>query len=170
MITLPPPIILLIEMQRRGAAADYSQVIQDGNVTVRHARNRQAVKGELPSIGLILVSDDPQVSDQQRNMDEVVREMVVDVQADIELATEDGGEDETGLAMLMIMIAIFLRSLKDEENASWLGGLCDWISVDSLEPSDRSTADAGRMTRAIRVLYRTRSDDENVLLAAGVNG
>jgi hypothetical protein len=171
MIEMPPPIQLLMEMARRGRLADYTQAgIVSKAVTVRHARNRKPALGEVPSISLILVSDEPQPTEGQLTEWEIVREMVVDVQADVQLAIEDTGEDETGLSLLMLTIAVFVKSLKDPENASWLGGLCDWISIGALEPDDRSTPDEGRMTRALTVLYRVRSDDENVLLSAGVNG
>jgi hypothetical protein len=166
----PPPVVLLMLMQARGAAADYTKAGVTNPVTVRHARNRGPVRAEKPAVTLILVSDEPQPDEQDRNAWEVVREMVVDVQVDIDLAAEDSGDDPTGLRVLMKTLAVFVRSLRDPEIATWLGGMCDWIRLGALDPDDRSTPDEGRMTRALRVLYRVRSDDENVLLAAGVNG
>lgn len=171
MLQTPPPIRLLRMMADRGRAADFSQAgIVSKPVKVRHARNRNPVRGEKPAVTLILVSDEPQPTELARNEQELVREMVVDVQADIDLATEESGEDDTGLEVLMLVIAVFVDSLRDQNVPSWLGGYCDWISIGALEPDDRSTPDEGRMTRALSVLYRVRSDDENVLLAAGENG
>lgn len=171
MIQTPPTIRLLRMMADRGRAADYTQAgVVSAPVTVRHARNRNPVRAEKPAVSLILVSDEEQPSEQMRNEWEVVREMIVDVQVDLDLATEDSGGDDTGMASLMLVIAVFVQSLRDPEVPSWLGGYCDWIKVGALEPDDRSTPDEGRMTRALSVLYRVRSDDENVLLAAGENG
>lgn len=170
MIVLPPPIQLLLKMSAMGRVADYTQAgIISGPVTVRHARNRKPVKAEKPAITLILVSDEPQPTDLNRNEWEVVREMVIDVQIDADLAIEDTGQDETGLATLMLMVAVFVASLRGPDQI-WLGGMCDFVSIGALEPDDRSTPDDGRMTRALTVLYRTRADDENVLLWQGADG
>jgi hypothetical protein len=172
MIDLPPPIQILLKLAERGRAADYTEAgIISGPVTVRHARNRRPVKSEKPCITLIFVTDEEQPTELQRNEWEVVREMVVDIQVDLDLETEDSGNDETGMGNLAMVVAVFVKSLRDDPvNASWIDGMCDWIRIGTLEPDDRSTPDDGRMTRALSVLYRTRSDDENVLLAAGVNG
>lgn len=166
--SLPPFVRLLLKMAERGREGVYPEV--GGPVTIRHARNRNPVRSERPCISLICVSDEVRGDDQMRNEWEVVRELVVDLQVDLELTAEDSGLDETGLAALSMTVTAFLRAIRDEEPTSWLDGMCDWISIGSLEPDDRSTPSDGRMTRAITVLYRTRSDDENVLLAAGVNG
>lgn len=171
MIDLPPPVRILLKMAELGRGADYSQAIPAAGrpVTVRHARNRKPVRGEKPAISLILVSDEPQPDEQDRNLWEAVREMVVDVQVDADLDKEDSGLDETGLGALMLMVAIFVASLRGPDQ-TWIAGMVDAVQIGSLEPDDRSTPDDGRMTRALTVLYRVRSDDENVLLAAGVNG
>lgn len=170
MIATPPPIVLLKKMRALGAVADYTQAgVTSGPVTVRHSRNRSPVRGERPAVTLILVSDEPQPTEFQHNQWELVREMVVDVQVDLDLASEDSGEDETGLEALMLVVAVFVASLRGPDQI-WLDGLCDFVNIGALEPDDRSTPDEGRMTRALTVLYRVRADDENQLLAAGVDG
>jgi len=169
MIAMPPPIVLLRKMAELGRAADYTQAGVTDPVTVRHARNRKPVRGEVPAISLILVSDDPQPDEFDRNAWEKVRQMVVDVQVDVDLPTEESQIDDTGMAILMMMIAVFVASLRGPDQ-TWLDQLCDVVLMGSLEPDDRSKPDDGRMTRALTVLYRVRSDDENVLLAAGENG
>ncbi len=170
MIALPPPIRILREMAAMGRLADYAQagIISDP-MTVRHARNRDPVRGEVPCISLILVDDDAVQDEQDRNEWESVRSMTVDVQVDLVLANEDSGDDDTGMGVLMMVVAVFVDSLRGPDQI-WINGLVDFVRVGALEPDDRSTPDDGRMTRALRVLYRVRSDDENVLLAAGVNG
>ncbi len=176
MIPTPPPIVILREMKRLGLLADFTQAgVTSAPVTVRHARNRDPAKGEIPSVTLILVSDDPRQDEQDHNMDERTREMVVDVQIDLVLANEESGDDDTGLLALMLVLAVFVQALRTGDPAGpnpivWVSGLVQDLFVDSLAPDDRSTPDDGRMTRALRVLYRVRSDDENVLLAAGVDG
>lgn len=169
MIAIPPPILILRKMAALGRTADFTEVGVLQPVKVRHARNRKPVRGERPAVTLILVSDEPRPDEQDRNMWEVVREMVVDVQVDADLDTEDSDLDDTGLLKLMLIHAVFVASLRGPDQ-TWLDQLVDRISVDSLEPDDRSQPDDGRMTRALRVLYRTRSDDENHLLAAGESG
>lgn len=169
MIALPPPVAILLKMAELGRMADYSQAVGGATVTIRHSRNRKPVRAEVPAVTLILVSDEPRQDELDRNDWERVREMVIDVQVDTHLAAEDTMIDETGLAVPMILVALFVASLRGP-NQTWISEMVDDVRVGSLEPDDRSTPDEGRMTRALTVLYRVRSDDENVLLAAGVNG
>jgi hypothetical protein len=171
MIGQAPHITLALAIEAAGNAVDYlGRAGIAGNVTIRHARNRKPVRAEKPCMSIIIVSDDYQPDEADRNDWEQVRELIVDLQADLDLDTEDSGDDPTGLDKLSRFVAAFVAGLKDPEMPTYLGGLCDWIRVGALEPDDRSTPDDGRMTRAIHVLYRVRSDDANVLLAQGVNG
>lgn len=172
MIGVPPVVQLLLKISTLGAAADYAAAGIVEPVKVRHRRNRGVTKAERPIFTIVFVSDEPQGDGEGINPWETQRELVVDLQFDARLPEEDSGEDPTGLGVLLTGLAVFVDALKSPDPAQpvWLDGLCDWINVDALEPEDRSTPDEGRMTRAIRVLYRVRADDANVLLAAGVNG
>lgn len=173
MMDFPPHIRLLLKLQQLGQAVDYQDRAGiPGVVTIRHARNRNAVRAEKPAMSLILVSDDDRPNEEEgRNDFEQVREMVVDLQADLELPTEVSRSDVTGLGYLSLFVAAFVGGLRDPDQPNrWLDGLCDWLRVGALEPDDRSTPEDGRMTRAIHVVYRVRTDDPNVLLADGENG
>lgn len=135
-------------------------------VTVRHSRNRKVVLSERPSITILFVSDDPRPDDLNRNTAEAVRELVFDLQADLELATEDSGADPTGMALLARLLGAAMSSLKTPGYEIFLGGLVDWISAGGVDPSERSTPTDGRMTCAMNVVYRVRSDDPTVLLSS----
>lgn len=171
MIDIPPHIRLLMKAEEKFKTVDF---MQDAGlpsaVTVRHSRNRNAVRFEKPSLSIIFVGDDPQPNEQDRNAWEVVRELVFDIQVDLDLTTEISDEDPTGLLFLSRTVAAAVKALKDSVQPIFLDGLCDWIAVGSIDPEERSQPDIGRMTRALTVLYRVRSDDANVLLSAGENG
>lgn len=136
-------------------------------VTVRHARSRKVMKGERPGISIVFVGDDPTGAEDLNN-DETQREMVFDLQCDVEMETEVSGEDPTGLGLLSRLAAVATRALRDD--ASPLRALCDFVTPGSVDPDDENRGDEGRLVRRLSVLYRVRSDDENVLLAAGENG
>lgn len=172
MIGTPPVIQLLRAMDAAGSAAIFpEQALSGGTMTIRHARNRKPVRSEKPCITLILVDDDRQQADVDRNEWETVREMTVDLQCDLSLSTEDSGRDPTGLEALLLVLGTFLAALRDPDQPNLcLGGLCDDITVGAIDPDEDSTPDEGRMTRRVTVLYRVRTDDPNVLLAAGANG
>lgn len=168
---IPPHLILLAEMGNLIGAVDYE--VQAGlakPLTVRHSRNRKPAKSERPLLSIIFVGDDLRPDDVDRNTWEEVRELSVDLQVDLDLETETSFADPTGLLYLSLVLAAAVKSLKDAEQPVFLGGLCDWIRVGSIDPEERSTPDVGRMTRALTVIYRVRSDDANVLLASGENG
>lgn len=170
-IGTPPHIILLTALELASAGVDYEdRAGLSSPVTVRHSRNRQPVRAERPALTIIFVSDEPRADEQDRNDWEQVREMVVDLQCDLDLETENSVADPTGLLYLSLVLAAALASFKDPEMPVFLGGLCDFIMVGSVDPAERSQPDIGRMTRELTVLYRVRSDDANVLLSAGENG
>lgn len=167
---VPPHLKLLAAMHNAASSVDY--VVQCGlsePVNIRHSRNRKTVTKERPALTFIFVGDETRPDDVDRNAWEQVREMTVDIQCDIDLETETSFNDPTGLLYLSLVLAAAIKSFKDPEQPIFLGGLCDWISVGSIDPEDRSQPDYGRMTRAITVIYRVRSDDANVLLSAGEN-
>jgi hypothetical protein len=171
MLDTAPHVVLLLKMEELGKTVDYlDRAGIAAPVTVRHSRNRKVHKSDKPSITLIFVSDDAQPAEHDRNLYEQARELKVDIQADIDLDTEDSNLDPTGLDRISKFIGAFVGSLKTPDENVWLDNLCDTITIGALNPDDRSTPDDGRMTREINVLYRVRSDDANVLLAQGVNG
>lgn len=168
---IPPHLILLAEMGNLIGGVNYQ--VQAGlskSLTVRHSRNRKPARSERPLLSIIFVGDDERPDDVDRNAWESVREMTVDLQVDLDLDTETSYFDPTGLLYLSLVLAAALKSLKDPEQPIFLNGKCDWIRVGSIDPEERSTPDVGRMTRALTVIYRVRSDDANVLLASGENG
>ena len=168
---IPPHLILLAEMGNRISAIDYQvEAGLQAPLTVRHSRNRKPTRKERPLLSIIFVGDDLRPDDVDRNAWEEVREMTVDLQVDLDLDNETSFNDPTGLLYLSLVLAAALRSLKDPVQPVFLSGKCDWIRVGSIDPEERSTPDVGRMTRALTVVYRVRSDDQNVLLAQGENG
>ena len=164
-----PHILLLMAIKETALAVDF---LEDAGVaetvTIRHARNRKPVRSEKPCISILLVSDDPRPDELQRNMWETTRELVFDLQGDMDLETEDSDADPTGLGKLSKMLAAASRAIRDE--ASPLGQLCDYVTAGTVAPDEKSQADEGRLVKGMSVLYRVRSDDENVLLARGVTG
>jgi len=168
---VPPHIKLLIAIENALLTVDFA--VQAGisrPLTIRHSRSRAPVRAERPALSIIFVGDDPRPDEQDRNDWEQVRELTVDLQVDLDLETENRFQDRTGLLYLSLVQAVAVKALKEPDMPVFLGGLCDWISVGSIDPEERSQPDIGRMTRALTVLYRVRSDDANVLLAAGENG
>lgn len=170
-VDVPPHLKLLAEMSNMIGVVDFQ--VQAGisrPMQIRHSRNRKPLRSERPLLSIIFVGDDVRPDDVNRNAWEVVREMTVDLQVDLDLDTEVSFADPTGLLYLSLCLAAAIKSLKHPEQPIFLNGKCDWINVGSIDPEERSTPDVGRMTRALSVLYRVRSDDANVLLAAGENG
>jgi hypothetical protein len=140
-------------------------------MTVRHARNRKPVRSEKPCITLVFVGDEPRSDDEQQLNDwETARELTFDLQLDMDLDTEDSELDPTGYAKMSRVLAVAYSSMVETVGLKFLGGLADWIANGSYDPDDKSTSDDGRLVLGISVLYRVRSDDPNVLLAAGENG
>lgn len=169
-ISTPPHIQLLL-----AAAASMDPAVVDyaaltgitAPVTIRHAFNRKPVLSEKPCISLIMVGDDNRNDDIDLNAWETARVLDFDMQADMDTFTEDTGLDPTGLGQISSMLAAAVAAMRAP--GSPLSVLCDWITVGALGPDDKSQSENVRLVRAASVLYRVRSDDENVLLAAGVN-
>jgi hypothetical protein len=136
-------------------------------VTVRHAFSRKALRSEKPAISLIMVDDDNRNDDVNLNAWETARVLVFDMQADVDTDTEDTGLDPTGLRKVSRLLAAAVHGMRAE--GSPLMGLIDEFTVGALGPDDKSQSENVRLVRTVSVLYRVRADDENVLLAAGVN-
>lgn len=166
----PPHIKLLLAIETAINTVNFAVDAGVAGMQVRHSRNRKPARSERPLLSIIFVSDDPRPDELDRNSWEVVREMIVDLQVDLDLSTEASDADPTGLLYLSLCLAAAIKSLKHPDQPLYLGGKCDWINAGSIDPEERSTPDVGRMTRALSVLYRVRSDDANVLLGLGENG
>lgn len=138
-----------------------------GAMTIRFSRNRGAVRGEKPAITIIFVGDVAQQGDTGLTQDEILRVLTVDLQIDVDLATEISGLDPTGLGLLGRIVDVSMGALRAEGGTMSLW--CDWIVPTDVEPEDRSTPDQGRLVQALDVIYRVHARDENVLLAAGEN-
>lgn len=145
--------------------ADLAGVLEP--VTVRHAFSRKPVRSEKPALSLIFVDDDNRNDDINLNAWETARVLQFDIQADIDTYPEDSGLDSTGLAKISRLIAAAVYGMKAE--TSPLMPLIDGITIGAVGPDDKSQSENVRLVRAVSVLYRVRADDENVLLAAGVN-
>jgi hypothetical protein len=170
LVQIPPHIRLMTAIHDAIAAVDFQdRAGLSASLKVQFSRNRNATRQEKPSLLIVFVGDDPRTGDEQdHNAWETVRELVVDLQVDLDLNSENSGIDPTGLLFLSNTIAAAVSSLRDPIEPIYLGGLCDYIMAGSIDPEERSQPDIGRMTRALTVLYRVRSDDPNILLAAGV--
>lgn len=168
MIRTPPPILLLEAIKLTLIDVDYEFAANIPGVTIRHARNRNAVRAERPALSIIWTGDDPRPGDELfRNAWETVREFSFDLQTDVDLPSDTEGLDDTGWLYLTSMLAAAMEALCDPESP--LRKLCDDVVPGSLDPDEKSDADNGRLVRSATVLYRVRTDDQNVLLAAGVD-
>lgn len=180
MIDTPPVIRLLEAIKATAETVDYLDKAGVPGVRVRHRRNRHSKPGELPCVAVRYVDDDGPDEDQlDLTSWERVRTLTVDLVYDLKLAPEKadidadpetpGVEvDPTGNLQLARMDAATLEALKTP--GSPIRVLSDYISTKSLSPDEDSTTDQGRLVRTIIVLYRVSADDENVLLAEGMNG
>lgn len=149
------------------AAVDFLDRAGIAPVTVRHWRNRHSTPSEGTAVSLRFVGDDPRQDDINLNSWETTRELELDIVVDMELDTEISGIDPTGWKKLGRVAAAAAAALQDP--ASPLRQWCDWVTPGRNDPDEKSTADNGRLVKAATVLYRVRSDDSNVLLAAGEN-
>lgn len=179
MIDIPPPIRLLEAIKQTLEPVDYLNRAGLAGVRIRHRRNRNTKAGERPCIAIAFVDDDGPDDDQlDLTCGERQRSLTVDLIADVDLAPEKADIDQdpatpgveidpTGNLVPSRLLAAAIEALKTPGSA--IDVLSDYISVKSLSPDEDSQADYGRLVRTIIVLYRVRSDDENVLLAEGMN-
>lgn len=169
MIDTPPHIQLLAAIKTTLEAVDYQADAGVAGVKIRHRRNRYSWDSERPCVSIVFVHDViPDDAALELNAWEKQRQLTVDLVVDLDLPPEDSDEDPTGNLALSLVAAASLRAMKDP--ASPIAQLSDYISGHDIEPSEDSKPDKGRLSLTSIVLYRVRSDDENVLLAEGVNG
>lgn len=166
-----PPFTKLLEFADQSLElVDFAAETGIAGVTHRHFRNRNISEDERWCVALRFEHDGPQQDGevQDRNAWEKCRELTLSLVVEGNLQTEDSGLDPTGLAQLGMIAAAAFRGLRDP--AGPLAQKCDWMRLGDIDPDDESTPDEGRLVYAVIVLYRVRSDDENVLLALGENG
>lgn len=168
MIANPPYILLLEAVKADLDGADWLGETGLPTVHRRHQRHRLLDQQERPGIEVVFVDDDA-VDDQalQLNAWEQQRAMTIDLSADADLEPEDSGQDPTGWLRLSRICATGFSAIKRDGSAT--RRLADYVSLRSVNPSEESDPDQGRLAYTLVVLYRVRSDDENVLLAEGVN-
>ncbi len=168
MIPRAPHITLLLAMRQRLQEADFAEMT--GIVapfTIRFARRRLPVRSEKPCVTIVFIGDDSRPDELNRNTNESVRELVVELVCDMDVSPEDSELDPTGLEDLSRVLAACYIAMKDPgDYPQFLNGLCGWITPGSIEQDDKSQADEGRLVRGVTVLYRVRSDEPNTLLSA----
>lgn len=139
-------------------------------VKPRHFRNRNTTSEERPGVALRFDHDLPQQEGEVPNHNtwEKVRELALSIVVDVDLDSEESEEDPTGFDKPSRIAAVAMKALRDPTKP--FAQKVDWSRQDSIDPDEDSTPDKGRLVYAVIVLYRVRSDDENVLLAQGETG
>lgn len=133
------------------------------NVTIRHYRHRKNAIGEKPCIGLLFLGDGPPEEDTfNLSHSEALRQMDFQLVVDCDIPTEDSDEDPTGLETPGRLMAYGLKLLKDP--AGPLYPNVHEVFDGPKDLDEASTPDKARMTRTISVLYRVKSEDEDVRL------
>lgn len=170
MIEQPPFVKLLGWADDALALVDFAAETGIADVTHRPFRNRNTMEDERWCVAVRFETDLPQQDGEVQNHNawEKCRELTLSLIVDGDLETEDSGNDPTGLAQLGMIAAAAFKGLRDP--AGPLAQKCDWMRLGGIEPDEDSTPDEGRLVYAVIVLYRVRSDDENVLLAQGEMG
>lgn len=168
MINPEPFDRLLDAIVATGDTVDWLTQTGQDSVTARHGRNRYADEEEKPCVSVVFVGDEPAGDDLDHNAWETVRELQIDLVVDAALDPEDGNLDPTGYRRLSRIAAAFIKAMRTP--GSPIDLLSDWVRQAGIAPDDRSTSDQGRLVSSVIVVYRVRTDDENVLLAQGVMG
>lgn len=162
MISDAPCVELLGDMKTAMEAGDWETNVGLA-VKIRHFRHRRTGQDERPCVSILFNSDGPpEEFPPYISHSEKIMQMEVVLVADADLPSEESEEDPTGLAILNRMLAYALMLLRDPAN-----GFSTKVHeiVDGLKDlDDSSQADKGRLTRALSVIYRVSSDDENTKL------
>lgn len=146
------------------------------DLTFRWRRNRYTTAEERNCLSLAFVGDRPRdPEDTNLALGETMRELQLDLIADIELPTEvaveeaDTEDDYARLQILMAVLMLAVRALKrsftDPAAAPtpltpWAMGVEEVVTEDDEDLADIN----GRLVSRINVLYRVRSEDPTVLL------
>lgn len=164
LLPMAPTDRIEIRMREVGEAVDFLDLAGIAEpVTIRHSRKRHPVRGDRPCLSLIFVGDVAIEGETGLNAWEVARRMTVDVQADIDVPSDD----VTGRVRLGRFLAAYVGALRAEGSA--LLSLIDDVIEGDIDPEDRAQAEDGRLVRSLDLLYRVRRDDGNVLLTPEEN-
>ena len=165
LLPMAPTDRIEIRMREVGEGVNYAELAGiAAPVRIRHSRKRHPVRGDRPCITLIFVGDAALDGETGLNAWEVARRATFDIQADIEVSSDD----VTGRVTLGRMIAAFVGALRAEGSA--LLALVDDVIEGEIDPEDRAQAEDVLLVRSLDLLYRVRSDDGNILLTAEENG
>lgn len=159
-----PPVTVMEEALAALQGYDWQGII-DRDVTCRHFRNRASTVEERDVIAIKFVSDDLRESDWSGSygaMGEVGMILALQLIIDVNLQSEDSGDDPTGLALLMLIAHHAVQCLKDGIAAD--GGCADAVADDGRADDDENSSDEGRLVQSISVLYRVAEVDRTVLL------
>lgn len=168
MITTPPFVRLLEAIGIDLGTCNYQADTGIAAVGTRHVRNRSTTAEERPCVAVRFDGDERSDDDENRNAWEAVRWLHFALVADVVLDTEDAGTDDTAQKKLAMLLAASVKWLRREGSA--IGALSDWIIPGAFDPDENSQPDQGRLVLQLTVVYRVRTDDENVLLAQGEMG
>ena len=137
-------------------------------VTFRHARGRYSNSEEMPSCAIRYISSEYDVDRGEiHTTDECCMKILVDLELDNELATEESELDPTGIDEQMVILSECCAALLAPDGA--MLSLVDDVEVDSIAPDDDATADEGRLVGRISVLYRTSRTNRGILLTPEQN-
>lgn len=164
LLPMAPTDRIEIRMREVGEGVDFAALAGVMSpVTIRHSRKRHPVRGDRPCVTLIFVGDVAVEGETGLNNWEVARRATFDLQADIDVPSDD----VTGRITLGRMLAAFVGALRSEGSA--MLALVDDITEGDIDPEDRAQAEDGRLVRSLDLLYRVRADDGNELLTAEEN-
>lgn len=164
-----PEVILLRAAVDQIKTVDWPGLTGLAAVTVRHGRFRGFNGGERPGIALRYIGSGPLDPEQQvLSAYETLCQMEISMDVEATLDSEESGDDETGLLRLSRMATAAVNSLRDP--AGLFYPRIHEIFVTEKEADEDSTPDKARLSWKISVLYRVRTDEENVLLGIGSTG
>lgn len=169
LLPLSPDVILLEAGLSALQSNDWADLTGlEDPVTCRHYRQRRSNSvDERPGLALQFLSCAPPEEDTpQISHDEKLMQMDLNLIAEWDVKIESTGDDPTGLEDGNRLLAGGVMALRDRTKA--FAPLVHEIVVGLKELDETTQADKGRLTLAVSVLYRVRSDDENVLLSMGV--
>lgn len=171
MILPAPHIRLLVAAYQTLEPIDWLTDTGVDGLTLRHMRHRFSTSSEKPCLSLRWTgNNDPGTRGEYLNAWERPREMGLDLIIDMALPTELSGDDPTGWEKHSRIAARAMTAFQTQGDANFLYPLlCDWIVAGDDSPDEDSKPDDARLVKSLSVLYRVRVDDENVLLAQGVN-
>lgn len=164
---MTPRVRILLRIEALLNHADLAGMSGVADIKVRHTRNRWAAPDEKPCISIRMVSDETDADPVTQG--EVQHELIIDLQVDADLQTEDSGLDPTGIERLgqiaNAAMTVLLDRDAEDADGNVLRGLCDGVIDGGVQPDEDSESDEARFIHRIIVLYRTSIEDPNLLLS-----